>query len=134
MLQMASLFFLSPCLRNSLKGVNPLIPRAPARPVVVEFPLLLHSDRSFHHHRSLPQAHLGSPLRALPLTKSEPQINLDDSTRTRVPQDAMEPSMQRSPSPPGANDRFLRHDDSGVRIPDEDEVQVVELPPVYSPE
>ena len=71
-----------------------------------------------------------SPLRALPLTGS--QTNPDDSTRTRVPQDATEPSMQRSPSPQGPNVRFLQHDDSGVRIPAEDEVQGVELPPVYS--
>jgi hypothetical protein len=55
-----------------------------------------------------------------PLTAS--QITFDDSTMTRVPQDATEPSI-----------RFLQHNDSGVRIPAEDEeVQVVELPPVYS--
>ena len=75
-----------------------------------------------------------SPLRALPFTGSESQTNPDANTRTRVPHDAMEPSMQRSPSPQGPNVRFLQHDDSGVRIPAEDEVQVVELPPVYSPE
>ena len=46
-----------------------------------------------------------------------------------VPQAAMEPSMRRSPSPRGA--RYLRHEDSGVRIsPTEDDV--VELPPFYT--
>ena len=77
-----------------------------------------------------------SPLRALPSTRSEPQTHLDASTRTRVPQDATEPSMQRSPSLlQGLHVGFLvQHDDNGVRIPAEDEVQVVELPPVYSPE
>ena len=75
-----------------------------------------------------------SPLQALPLTVSEFQTNHDDSTRTRVPQAATEPSMQRSPSPQGANVRFLRHDDSGVRIPAELEDDVVELPPFYTPE
>jgi hypothetical protein len=79
---------------------------------------------------------VSSPLRTLPLTGSESQTNPDDGTRTRVPPDATVPSVQRSPSPQGANVtvRFLQHDDSGVRIPAEDEVQVVELPPVYSPE
>jgi hypothetical protein len=76
-----------------------------------------------------------SPLRALPLTGFESQTNLDDCTRTRVPQAATEPSI-RSPSLQEPNVRFLQHDDSGVRMPaaSEDEVQVVELPPVYSPE
>ena len=75
---------------------------------------------------------VSSPLRALPLTLSGSQTNHYDSTRTRVPQGATEPSMQRSPSPQGV--RFLQHDDSGVRIHAEDGVQVVELPPVYSTE
>ena len=79
---------------------------------------------------------VSSPLRALPLTLSESQTSHDDSTRTRFPQAATESSMRRSPSrsPQGVNVRLLQHDDSGVRIPAEDEVQVVELPPVYSPE
>jgi hypothetical protein len=71
----------------------------------------------------------------LPLTGSQ-TTNLDNSARTRVqvPQAEMEPSMQRSPSPQGANvtGRILRHDDSGVRIPAENEV--LELPPFYTPE
>ena len=73
-----------------------------------------------------------SPLRALPLSSSESQTNLDDSTMTRVPQAATEPSIQRPPSPQGANVRILRHNDSGVRIPTED--GVVELPPSYTRE
>jgi hypothetical protein len=60
------------------------------------------------------------------------QTNLD-GTRTRVPQATTEPSIQRSPSPQGANARFLRHEDSGVRIPSAED-DVVELPPFYTPE
>ena len=68
------------------------------------------------------------------------QNNLDGSTTRRTnssfPQTTTEPSMQRSPSPQGANARFLRHEDSGVRMPppDEDPDDVIELPPLYTPE
>ena len=71
----------------------------------------------------------------LPLTTGL-QNNLDGSTtrriNSRVPQTTTEPSMQRSPSPQGANARFLRHEDSGVRMPP-DEDDVIELPPLYTP-
>ena len=68
----------------------------------------------------------------LPLTGSQ-TTNLDNTrTRVQVPQAETEPSMQRSPSPQRANVRILRHDDSGVRIPAEDDV--LELPPFYTPE
>ena len=71
-----------------------------------------------------------SPSSSLPLSGS--QTNFDD-TRTGVPQTATEPSTQRSesPSPREANARFLLHEDSGVRIPSEDDV--FELPPLYTP-
>ena len=59
------------------------------------------------------------------------QTNLD-GTKTRVLQAATEPSIQRSPSPEGANDRILLHEDSGVRIPPA-EGGVLELPPTYTP-
>lgn len=55
-LLMANLSLLSTSLANSLKGVNPPISRA--YPVVVEFHLWLHSDRSFRQQRSSPPYHL----------------------------------------------------------------------------
>jgi hypothetical protein len=64
----------------------------------------------------------------LPLTGL--QTNLD-GTGTRVPQTTTEPSLQRSLSPQ-TNARFLRHEDSGVRIPPAED-DVVELPPFYTP-
>jgi hypothetical protein len=68
----------------------------------------------------------------LPLSTS-PQSNLD-GTRTRVPPAETEPLMQRSPSPRGDNAVFLMHEDSGVRMPpSEDDRDVVELPPSYTP-
>ena len=66
----------------------------------------------------------------LPLTGS--QTNLD-GTKTNAPLAATEPSMQRSPSPPGANARYVRHEDSGARIPPTED-ELVELPPFYTPE
>ena len=53
--------------------------------------------------------------------------------RTRAPQPATEPSTHRSPSPRGANARFLLHEDSGVRIVSSTEDGVLELPPSYTP-
>ena len=81
--------------------------------------------------QSSSSAFIASSSSPLPLTTTA-QI-YPDSTRTRVPQVAMamELSMQRSSSSQGANVRFLRHDDSGVRIPPAEEV--VELPPFYTP-
>jgi hypothetical protein len=74
-------------------------------------------------------AFISSSSSPLPLTRA--QTNLD-GTRTRVPQAATEPSMQRSPSPQGANVRFLQLEDSSIRIPPAEDV-VVELPPFYTP-
>ena len=65
----------------------------------------------------------------LPLIGS--QTNHDAAT-IRVPVATTEPSIQRSTSPQGATGRFIRHEDSGVRIPS-DEEDVVELPPLYTP-
>ena len=80
-----------------------------------------------------PQFSLASPAVISPSSSRLPptgsQTNFD-GMRTRVSQAAMDPSVQQSLSP-GANARFLQHDDSGVRIPSEDDV--VELPPFYTP-
>ena len=66
----------------------------------------------------------------LPLT----QANLDGARpRARVPQATTEPSIQRPPSPQRNNATFLWHEDSGVRIPSAGD-NVVEFPPLYSPE
>ena len=67
------------------------------------------------------------PSSSLPLTGSHTNF---DGTRTRNPQAATEPLAQQSPSPEGANTRLLRHDDSGVRIAEDN---VLELPPFYTP-
>ena len=57
-----------------------------------------------------------------------------DGIRTTVPQAATEPMIQQSPSPQGANVRFVRHEDSGVRVSLANvEDDVVELPPLYTP-
>ena len=58
------------------------------------------------------------------------QTNVIDGTMTK----AREAATQRSPSPRlgGGNARFLRHEDSGVRMPLSEE-GVVELPPFYTP-
>ena len=67
-----------------------------------------------------------------PLRHTGWQTNFD-STMTRIPQAATEPSVRRSPPPRGPNARTLRHEDSGVRIPPAaTEDDVVELPPFYS--
>ena len=71
-----------------------------------------------------------SPLSS-PLPLSGSQTNFD-GTRTRVPQAATEPLIQQSPSSGGANARFLRYEDSGIRIPSAED-EVVELPPFYTP-
>lgn len=70
------------------------------------------------------------PSPSFPLTGS--QTNFDVGTRSRISQPGKEPSMQRSPSPRGANARFLLHEDSGVRMPPAVN-DVVELPPSYTP-
>jgi hypothetical protein len=73
----------------------------------------------------------------LPQALTGSQTDLD-GTGIRVPQAATEPSMHRSESPSPrrgairANARFLRHEDSGVRIPFAED-DVVELPPFYTP-
>ena len=66
-----------------------------------------------------------------PSGSQDSQSNLDGA-RPSVPQATTEPSTQQSPSPQRANARFLRHEDSGVRMPP-DEDDVIELPPLYTP-
>ena len=62
------------------------------------------------------------------------QTNIIDGTMTKARESATEPLMQRSPSPrlAGGNARFLRHEDSGVRMPPPEE-DLIELPPFYTP-
>ena len=65
---------------------------------------------------------------SLPLSGSQTNF---DGTRFTVPQAETESFMQRS-SPRGANARFLRYEDSGVRIPAAED-EVFKLPPFYTP-
>ena len=68
-----------------------------------------------------------------PIPPAGSQANFD-GTRTIVPQAGTEPLIQRSLSLRGANARFLQYEDSGVRISSsDDDVQVLELPPFYTP-
>ena len=54
------------------------------------------------------------------------------ATKTISSQTTTESSIQPSPTSPGTNARFLRHEDSGVRIARAGD-DVVELPPFYTP-
>ena len=68
-----------------------------------------------------------------PIPPAGSQTNFD-GTRTIVPQAGTEPLIQQSLSLLGANTRFLQYEDSGVRISSsDDDVQVLEIPPFYTP-
>ena len=59
------------------------------------------------------------------------QTNLTDSVMTRKAREAEAARLEAGPPEPQGDARFLRHEDSGVRIAPAEE-DIVELPPLYT--